>query len=358
MRHIFRQITQRKRGRANARADACRRALFPLNNFRNILRRRRGTRGLTTFMVFGLGLLVAQAHAERSVLAQTAAIRAEAVAYEHGEGVTKDSKRAVELYCRAARLGDPEAQFSLGWIFANGRGVPRDDAFAATLFGMAAKQGHDYAKNMLQHLQGVVRKAPECLSEGSGFDPDAESLLAVLAKKQKKLFDLVGKLAPEYHIDPQLALAVIRAESNFNPNARSSKNAQGLMQLIPETSERFNVSKPYDPVQNLRGGLAYLRWLLAYFQGNVALATAGYNAGEGAVDRYRGVPPYAETRAYVKRIREIFKSDHHPFDPSITEPSPELGRIAPAVSGKPTAVRRGVVSSTISASRLVMQVSR
>lgn len=308
-------------------------------------------------MALGLGLLAAQAHAEKSVVAQTAAIRAEALAYEHGEGVTKDPKRAVALYCKAARLGDAEAQFSLGWIYANGRGVPHDDASAASLFEMAAKQGHEYAERMLVRLQGVARKAPECLDEGLALDSDAESVLAVLAKRQKKLVELVSKLAPEYHISPRLALAVIRAESNFNPNARSAKNAQGLMQLIPETSERFNVTKPYDPVQNLRGGLAYLRWLLAYFQGNVTLATAGYNAGERAVDRYRGVPPYAETRAYVKRIREIFKNDHHPFDPSITEPSPELGRMTPTASGKSSAKTNDLVSSAFSRSRLVTQAA-
>lgn len=358
MRYIFWQLTQRKRGRANPCADARRGALFALNDFSIFRQWLRGVRMPTMVVAFGLGLLAAQARAERSVSAQTAAIRAEALAYEHGEGVTKDSKRAVALYCKAARLGDAEAQFSLGWIYANGRGVPHDDASAASLFEMAAKQGHEYAKNMLAHLQGVARKAPECLDEGLAFDADAESVLAELAKKQKKVVELVSRLAPEYHISPQLALAVIRAESNFNPNARSPKDAQGLMQLIPETSERFNVRKPYDPVQNLRGGLAYLRWLLAYFQGNVTLATAGYNAGEKAVDRYRGVPPYAETRAYVKRIREIFKNERHPFDPSITEPSPELGRMTPTASGKPSATKKDLISSAIFGATLVMQDSR
>jgi soluble lytic murein transglycosylase-like protein len=122
-------------------------------------------------------------------------------------------------------------------------------------------------------------------------------------------------------------MAIIRTESNFNPGAVSPKNAQGLMQLIPETAERFNVRKPFDPEQNIRGGMAYLRWLLAYFKGNVALVAAAYNAGEGAVNRYAGVPPYAETKGYVRRIRELFQKDEHPFDPSITTPSPELPRI-------------------------------
>jgi soluble lytic murein transglycosylase-like protein len=123
-------------------------------------------------------------------------------------------------------------------------------------------------------------------------------------------------------------MAVIRAESNFNPGAVSPKNAQGLMQLIPETAERFNVKKPFDPEQNIRGGLAYLRWLLAYFKGDIALVAAAYNAGEGAVNRHAGIPPYAETQGYVKRIREMFKRDEHPYDPAITDPSPDLHKIA------------------------------
>ena len=122
-------------------------------------------------------------------------------------------------------------------------------------------------------------------------------------------------------------MAIIRAESNFNPGAVSPKNAQGLMQLIPETAERFNVRKPFDPEQNIRGGLSYLRWLLAYFKGDVSLVAAAYNAGEGAVNRYAGIPPYAETQGYVKRIREIFKPEDHPFDPAVTTPSPEMKKI-------------------------------
>ena len=89
------------------------------------------------------------------------------------------------------------------------------------------------------------------------------------------------------------------------------------MQLIPETAERFNVAKPYDPEQNIRGGLAYLRWLLAYFEGDIALAAAGYNAGEGAVDRHRGVPPYCETRAYVERILRHVGQARHLYDSSV-----------------------------------------
>lgn len=120
---------------------------------------------------------------------------------------------------------------------------------------------------------------------------------------QQKVFGLVRKLAPEYGVSPRLVMAVIRAESNFEPEAVSPKNAQGLMQLIPETSVRFNVRKPFDPEQNLRGGMAYLRWLLAYFEGNVALVAAAYNAGEGTVNRYKRHSP-------LRRDPGLRQADH------------------------------------------------
>ena len=96
-------------------------------------------------------------------------------------------------------------------------------------------------------------------------------------------------------------LAVIEAESGFNPDTLSSKNAQGLMQLIPETADRFGVGNVWDPEQNVRGGMAYLRWLMKHFNGEVELVLAAYNAGEGTVQRYGGVPPYRETEQYVAK---------------------------------------------------------
>jgi hypothetical protein len=265
------------------------------------------------------------------------ALRSEARAYEHGEGVAKDPDRAVARYCAGAKLGDAESQYSLGWMYANARGVPRDDALASFFFALAAKQGHEHASMMLRFVGGGVAEMPECMRDRAAPKPAIHSKAESAAKPQKeftattpaqkKVAEIVGKLAPEFGISPQLALAIIRAESNFDPTARSHKNAQGLMQLIPETSARFNVSKPFDPVQNVRGGLAYLRWLLAYFQGNVLLVAAAYNAGEGTVDRYRGLPPFAETRMYVKRIIELFGNKEHPYDASVTSPSPELKRI-------------------------------
>ncbi len=253
-------------------------------------------------------------------------MREEARAYEHGEGVAKDPAKAYALYCAAAKAGDAEAQYSLGWMIANGRGVPRDDAVAAYFFSLAAGQGHEPSRQMLRFVGAPTNETPECLRD----PPPAADLtddIEFSSEEQRRLAELVKRLAPEYGIEPRLALAIARTESNLNPRAVSPKNAQGLMQLIPETAVRFNVKKPFDPEQNVRGGLAYLRWLLAYFRGDVALAAAAYNAGEGAVNRFLGIPPFAETREYVKRILEFFRRHEHPYDASVTEPSPELPKI-------------------------------
>jgi soluble lytic murein transglycosylase-like protein len=117
-----------------------------------------------------------------------------------------------------------------------------------------------------------------------------------------RVAQMVRRLAPEYRLNPNLVLAVIEAESNFNARARSPKNAQGLMQLIPETAERFGVRNVWDPEQNIRGGMSYLSWLMRHFDGDLELVLAAYNAGEGAVERHGGIPPYAETQNYVRRI--------------------------------------------------------
>src|SRR5690606_23577021 len=112
----------------------------------------------------------------------------------------------------------------------------------------------------------------------------------------------VAAAAREYGVDEAVVRAVIHAESAFNPRALSRVGAQGLMQLMPATADRFGVSDAFDATQNIRGGVKYLAWLLERFDGNITLAAAGYNAGEGAVDRYDGVPPYRETRRYVERV--------------------------------------------------------
>jgi hypothetical protein len=257
----------------------------------------------------------------------------EARAYEHGEGVAKDQLKAAMLYCSAARDGDPEAQYSLGWMYANGRGIARDDTVASTLFALAAAAGHAHARRALSFVGSEEGQLPECMrppEPSPGIPPtahfeirldDPDPFAGMPAWKQK-IADVVVEMAPRYSVDPRLALAVIAVESNFEPSARSDKDARGLMQLIPETAARFNVRDAYNVKDNVRGGLAYLRWLLAYYRGQVPLAAAAYNAGEKAVDKHRGIPPYAETRDYVRRIQRLFRQEIHPYDARIVDPSP------------------------------------
>lgn len=119
---------------------------------------------------------------------------------------------------------------------------------------------------------------------------------------------IINACALEYGVDKALVKAVIHAESGYNPNAVSSKGAQGLMQLMPKTAQGLKVNNSFDPKENIRGGVRYLRFLLDTFKGDVALAVAAYNAGLSRVAQYGGIPPYEETRNYVSKVLSYQKS--------------------------------------------------
>ncbi len=302
------------------------------------------------------------------VPAQVERWRQEAKALEHGDAShPRDPVRAAELYCRAARHGDAEAQYNLAWMLTNSRGIERDEAQAAHLFAAAAEQGVAQAQNILARMGPPRGNPPICLRP-----PEDDLLMATLpaaraaadgrsgsarpgaaaalgarpapppppAHAPQAIVRYVSLVAPEYKLDPALVLAFIATESNFDPLAVSPKNAQGLMQLIPGTAQRFGVRNVFDPTQNIRGGMAYLRWLMATFQGDVRLVAAAYNAGEGNVERYLGVPPFAETRMYVwKIVKATGGMIDHPFDPAVAPPSRVMPLIQPLMKPRGTTTR-------------------
>jgi len=141
-------------------------------------------------------------------------------------------------------------------------------------------------------------------------DPHTGRLVRVRQRVERstagsgKIAETVDRVAQQNQVSPELVHSIIQVESNYNANAVSPKGAQGLMQLIPSTARRFGVANVFDPEDNIQGGARYLKYLLDLYGGDQALALAAYNAGEGAVSRYGGIPPFPETLDYVAKVRQ------------------------------------------------------
>lgn len=228
-------------------------------------------------------------------------------AAESGRGLRRNPFLAAGLYRQAGALGSSEGYYRAALVLLPNTRVVPAGGNAACLLAAASQLGHNGAALLLERAGRVDRPidagCPEDPSMGRIYlEFDLDRYVSGLRLPRQQVVAMIRRLAPLYGVNPRLAVAMAAVESNFDPWAFSPKSAMGVMQLIPATAERFGVRNPYDPEQNIRGGLAYLRWLHVYFGGDVERMVAAYNAGEGAVMKHGGVPPYAETLAYVSRV--------------------------------------------------------
>jgi len=166
----------------------------------------------------------------------------------------------------------------------------------ADVFAYKDKQGVLTFTNVPNHsgYRRVLKESGGSVSTGPMINASYEELIRLASGR--------------YNVDADLIRAVIKAESDFNSNARSNKGAMGLMQLMPDTARLHNVNDAYDPNENVEGGVRHLKMLLERYQGDFTLSLAAYNAGSGAVEKHGGIPPFAETREYVRRVLRFYES--------------------------------------------------
>ena len=261
--------------------------------------------GALALGVLGFTPSLAQTIATRPPAVRNMELTARAARYENGESVSRNYGQALALYCQAAQRGDPQAFFNLGWMYLNGRGVARDDRTAVMWLRKAADHGVPQAANLL----GLLARVQPAASRGCpGGVVRAVGLAAgplAMAAAPPAIRAVIDDTARAVGINAHLLHSVISVESGFNPRAVSPKMAAGLMQLMPDTAARFGVRDRFDPRDNVRGGAAYLRWLLELFRGDLTLALAAYNAGEKAVLARGGVPPFQETINYVAAVKRL-----------------------------------------------------
>jgi hypothetical protein len=173
-------------------------------------------------------------------------------------------------------------------------------------------------------------------------EPLVEPISNVSVPLSSNIIEMIDQIARAYDVEGPLVHSVIRAESNYNPQAVSNKGALGMMQLIPSTARRFGVRNPFDPKQNIEGGVRYLRFLLDYYKNDYKKTIAAYNAGEGAVDRYQGIPPYTETRNYVSQVARNLKAARQAEEAKIKVAEAKATSVAEPDAGEYKPIRASV----------------
>jgi soluble lytic murein transglycosylase len=176
--------------------------------------------------------------------------------------------------------------------------VPADIYRSVDKDGVVCFTNHPSGEGELVVKEGP-KERPSTPAMSRAYSPEASS--------NGWIYDYADRYSRANNLPPALVKAILKAESNGHRLAVSNKGAMGCMQLMPFTSKRFKVADPFDPVQNIEGGILYIRELLTQFQGNLVNTVAAYNAGPGAVRKYGGVPPYSETRGYVKRVMSLYR---------------------------------------------------
>jgi hypothetical protein len=257
---------------------------------------------------------------EDDLSGRIAALRTEARAYEHGEGVARDAQQAIALYCQASRLGDAEAQFSLDGC------TPTAAESRATTGWRRCSSARRHARPRIREEDARFRRTRcrgtrrcACATRlrrrsriVATWEPDEEFVAAT--PEQKAGRGRRRQARARVSGEPDVRARIIRAESNFDPNARSPKNAQGLMQLIPETSARFNVKKAYRPRAEhpRRPGVPALA-ARAYFKGDVTARRRGVQRGRRrGLEKFGGVPRTQRRRANVQRSKTLFPQGSSP----------------------------------------------
>lgn len=186
-------------------------------------------------------------------------------------------------------------------------------AHAGNLYVYRSQDGTTLLTNKRVNNKGYVQEkvtyyADTNVHRYSNWGNSEASVLPSFSKSKNAYDDIIRSAAQLHGVSEGLVKAVMHTESSFNSQARSPVGAQGLMQLMPATARRFNVSNAFDPTQNIHGGAKYLSWLLKRFKGDTALALAAYNAGEGNVTKYGGIPPFRETQNYVRSVLSRYQN--------------------------------------------------